>query len=150
MCFHFTLCAEVLESLFSSSCLVLLTLSFPLLVSYICTWKVLKPQSHPPPHSYKWRCDLSDSSLGKFLVEVGLALLTLVPSMKKSKQYNTSYAHSVICFVREGLQIVFVCFFFFFDRFFLCYSNMVCHVMKLPGQKPFFFFFALLCFALKL
>ena len=145
MCFHFTLCAEALESLFSSSCLVLLTLSFPLLVSYICTWKVLKPQS--PPRSYKRRCDLSYSSSGKFLVEVGLALLTLVPSMKKSKQYNTSYAHSVICFVREGLQFVF---FFFFDRFFLCYSNMVCHVMKLPGQKPFFFFFALLCFALKL
>ena len=111
MCFHFTLCAEVLESLFSSSCLVLLTLSFPLLVSYICTWKVLKPQS--PPRSYKRRCDLSYSSSGKFLVEVGLALLTLVPSMKKSKQYNTSYAHRVICFVREGLQIVFVCFFFF-------------------------------------
>ena len=112
MCFHFTLCAEALESLFSSSCLVLLTISFPLLVSYICTWKVLKPQS--PPRSYKRRCDLSYSSSGKFLVEVGLALLTLVPSMKKSKQYNTSYAHSVICFVREGLQIVFVCFFFFF------------------------------------
>ena len=111
MCFHFTLCAEALESLFSSSCLVLLTISFPLLVSYICTWKVLKPQS--PPRSYKRRCDLSYSSSGKFLVEVGLALLTLVPSMKKSKQYNTSYAHSVICFVREGLQIVFVCFFFF-------------------------------------
>ena len=115
MCSHFTLCAEALESLFSSSCLVLLTISFPLLVSYICTWKVLKPQS--PPRSYKRRCDLSYSSSGKFLVEVGLALLTLVPSTKKSKQYNTSYAHSVICFVREGLQIVFVFAFFFFFFF---------------------------------
>ena len=34
-----------------------------------------------------------------------------------------------------------LCIFFVFDRFFLCYSNRVCHVMKLPGQKPFLFLF---------